>query len=74
MPDDPSQPVRLTRVPSEIQAALLVAALQDRGINAHAEGALTSGFRAEAPGGVDILVRKVDLQKAEAALREIETP
>ena len=74
MADDPSQPVRLTRVPSETQAALLVAALQERGISAHTEGALTSGFRAEAPGGVDIFVRKADLQKAEAALREIGTP
>ncbi len=35
MADDPSQPVRLTRVPSETQAALLVAALQERSISAH---------------------------------------
>ncbi len=41
----------LVSMPSEAEAALLVQALRSRGIPAEAVGALTSGFRAEAPGG-----------------------
>ncbi len=72
MADDPNQPVRLTTVPTEAQAALAVAALEQHGVHAQSVGELTSGFRAEAPGGVQILVRRADLERAQEALRAIE--
>jgi hypothetical protein len=58
----------LAIVPSEMEATLIVDALHDLKITAEASGALTSTFRAEAPGGVRILVRREDLAKARAAL------
>jgi type III secretory pathway lipoprotein EscJ len=67
---DPKRPVLLTTVETEAEAALLMAALRDRGIEARATGQLTSGFRAEAPGGVRILVRQSDLDRAAEVLRE----
>ncbi len=63
---------KLIEVRSEAQAALIVAALEDAGINANAQGGLTAGFRAEAPGGVDVFVRRSDLERAREVLREIK--
>ena len=72
MSDDPGRPVVLTSVPSEAQAAMIVAALEREGIKAHAQGSLTSGFRAEAPGNVQLLVRQADLARARTLLQAIE--
>jgi hypothetical protein len=72
MTDDPNQPVVLATLPTDVQAALIVAALRERGIEARSVGELTSGFRAEAPGGVKILVRQADLDRAQVALRAVE--
>jgi type III secretory pathway lipoprotein EscJ len=74
MADDPNQPVILTTRRTEAQAALIVAALRDRGVEAQATGGFTSSFRAEAPGDVRILVRRSDLERAREALRAIEAP
>jgi len=63
---------KLIEVRSEAQAALIVAALADAGISANAQGDLTAGFRAEAPGGVGVLVRRADLDRAREVLREIK--
>ena len=60
--------VVLAVVPSEMEATLIVDALRDLEITAESSGALTSGFRAEAPGGVRILVRSEDLARARTAL------
>ncbi|MEE9295961.1 MAG: hypothetical protein V3W34_13495 [Phycisphaerae bacterium] len=73
MADDPNRPVVLTTVAMELQAALIVAALEERSIEAQTTGALTSGFRAEAPGGVQVLVRAVDLERARAALSDLQS-
>ena len=69
MADDPNRPVVLTTVPTEEQAAVIVAALDAQGIEAQAVGQLTSGFRAEAPGGVSVLVRQADLARAQTVLQ-----
>jgi hypothetical protein len=61
----------LVSMPSEVEAALLVQALESRGIAAQATGTLTSGFRAEAPGQVKILVHQEDLSKAYEILCEL---
>jgi hypothetical protein len=65
-------PVVLTRVATDIEAALLVAVLQENGIRSEMSGALASAFRAEAPGGVDILVHQRDLPRAREVVREAE--
>ena len=72
MADDPSQPVVLASFANEAEAAVAVAALEARGIQAQTTGALTSGFRAEAPGGVQVLVRRSELERARDALSEFK--
>lgn len=71
MPDDPNQPTLLTAVPSEPQALMIVAALEDENIPAWIMGALTSGFRAAAAGQVQVLVRKSDAERAREILQAI---
>ncbi len=72
MASDPNRPIVLTTAPSGAQATLMVGALRERGIEAWAVGELTSGFRAEAPGRVQILVRQADLADAQAALDAVQ--
>ena len=65
--------LELVSVPTEIEAAVIVAALERNGIQAVAAGALTSGFRAEAPGEVQVLVKRSDADRAEHVLRESQS-
>jgi hypothetical protein len=60
----------LVSLPTEAEAAMLVQLLESRGIMAKTVGGLTSGFRAEAPGQVKILVHNEDLSKAREILSE----
>lgn len=60
----------LTHTPTETLAALLVARLESEGIYAEMAGALTSAFRAEAPGQVQILVREEDADRARSLLAQ----
>lgn len=71
MPDDPNQPTLLTAVPTEPQALMIVAALEDENIPAWIMGALTSGFRAAAAGQVQVMVRQSDVERAREILRAI---
>ena len=64
--------VKLTRVMSELEAALIVAGLDERGISARHAGGLVSEFRSEISAGVDVFVPESDLERARTALREIE--
>jgi hypothetical protein len=72
MPDDHADIEVLTVVATEWEAELLVSALKDEGIAAEASGALTSGFRAEAPGGVKVLVNRHDFADAKRIHDEIK--
>lgn len=63
----------LTSTPHELHSGMIVAALEREGIRARAAGALTAGFRAEAPGWVKILVFEEDLERARDVLRNVET-
>ena len=67
------RPVVLTTRANETIASLLVGALENEGIRAVMEGQLTSGFRAEAPGGVRILVRASDLGRAREVLEAFDS-
>ena len=59
----------LTRVPNELEAALIVNTLTEYGIPATATGGFTSGFKAEAPGDVRVLVKRSDIAAARDLLR-----
>lgn len=69
---DPNNPETLISFPSDVRAAAFVTALRARGIEATTTGGYTSGFRAEAPGQVNVIVRQADLVKARAALDQIK--
>ena len=73
MADDPNQPIVLTTVPTEAEAAMIVAALENQGVVAHATGTLPSEFRIGLERYVEILVRQEDLERAREALRAIES-
>ena len=67
----PNHPEVLITVRNELEAMPLIAALAELGIEASSTGGFTAGFRAEAPGEVQIIVRSEDLARATAALEEI---
>ena len=73
MSDDANGPEVLTEVPTEIEAATIVAALAARGVKADMTGGFTAGFRTEAPGWVRVVVRRSDLEQARSALDEIKS-
>ena len=62
---DPNQPVMVKTTANEFEASLMIARLQENNIEAYPEGGLTSGFRAEIPGGVRVMVRQADLERAQ---------
>ena len=72
MSDDPNRVVVLVTIPTEVQAKMIVAALEYQGVQARTTGALTSAFRAEVPGGAQVIILQADLEQAQAILRAIE--
>jgi hypothetical protein len=63
--------VLLESTPTELKAGVIVAALEQAGIQATMTGTYTAGFRAEAPGWVKILVAEDDLPQARTVLRDV---
>ena len=63
----------LTSVPHEVEAAAIVAMLAEEGIRAMAAGGNISGFKAEAPGEVEVLIRRADAERAGEALRAMQS-
>ncbi len=59
---------KLTSVPTEMEAGIIVAELEEHGIRATMTGIHTANFRAEAPGQVSVLVDSRDLDLARATL------
>jgi len=72
VPQPQKETVVLAIVPTELEAELILEALEERSIPAEMAGQLTAGFRAEAPGGVRILVGAEDAARGLAALREFQ--
>ncbi|MBT8485631.1 MAG: hypothetical protein HKO59_13095 [Phycisphaerales bacterium] len=75
MPDRPTpddDTAVLVNVATDWQAELIAEALRARDINAEAAGALTAGFRAEAPGLVRVIVPARQLAEARAKLAEVQ--
>lgn len=65
-----NNPTKLTEVRSDTEAAIIVAALEQHGIEAHLTGEYTACFRAEAPGNVSILINQTDLAEARQVLTQ----
>jgi tRNA G26 N,N-dimethylase Trm1 len=61
----------LTRVANEMEAMIVVNALERCGIRAVATGGYTSGLKAEAPTDVQVRVLKSTLDEARQALTEL---
>ncbi len=66
--DPGNNPETLVSVPNDLEAAMIVSALAAHGVDASTAGDFTSGFRAEAPGMVKVIVRCADLTRAREAL------
>ncbi len=71
MTEHPHHAARLATTPTEQEAALIAAALQENGISSTVTGQFTAGFRAEAPGWVQVLVADDELARAQEILAEI---
>ena len=73
MSNDPNSPTTVKSVPSEIEGAAIVAALAEHEIKASTTGDFTSGFRAEAPGWVSVVVKHRDVERAKQILSQLES-
>jgi Putative prokaryotic signal transducing protein len=71
MSDQPEHTAVLTSVPSETEAAIVIAALKENGIRAESDE-YTSGLRAGAWNWVDIMVAAPDLEKAKEILAQVQ--
>jgi hypothetical protein len=61
----------LTTVTNDFEASAIVSALEAEDIRSRAVGGYTAGFRAEAPGGVSVIVAEPDLERAKQVLDEL---
>jgi hypothetical protein len=64
--------VRLISVPTEMEAGIIVGALEEQEIRAAMAGLTTANFRAEAPGRIDILIAEHDLARATQVLETLD--
>lgn len=71
MVNDPQNPEVLIAVGTESEASAIANALAERGLAAQVVGGVISGFKAEAPATVNVLVARRDLDRARMALAAI---
>lgn len=71
MTDHDGDIVVLTTTLTEAEAAIISAALEEEGIQTIADGGFVSGFKAEAPGRVRVIVREEDSERARIVLKNI---
>lgn len=72
MSQDPLEPIELTRVMTEFEAATITEALHAAGVLASVLGGNLAGMRAEAPAMATVVVRRMDLDKARDILRAVK--
>ncbi len=72
MVTDSNEPVVLTAATTEAEAAMIVARLEQEGIDAKSAGQLTTGFPPQVSGLVEVLVRRADLVRAQQVLRQVK--
>ena len=68
----PQSPCPIASFRSELQAEAAAGALQAEGIRTVTIGGFTSGFRAEAPGEVQVVVAEQDVARAMEILKEFD--
>ena len=66
--DDPTRPKKLETFNDNYSASILVARLEENNIKATAVGGFVSGFQAESPGYVDVVVVQSQYDKAKLLL------
>lgn len=71
MSDRPEHTAVLTSTPTESEAAIVIAALEENGIHASSDE-YTSGLRAGAWNWVSILVAEEDLAEAQQILEQVQ--
>jgi hypothetical protein len=71
MTAEPSDLEILVTVSNEVEAAAIVSALLARDVHATAAGGYISGFKAEAPGDVKVLVRHTEAHRAREVLDQL---
>lgn len=69
---DNEEPVILADLNSETEAAMIVAALAEEGIEAFKSGGPVSDFKVGVPGHVQVLVRPEDLDRAREAFAHLK--
>lgn len=72
MTTDPNSPTIVYSAENAIEAAAIVTALEAEGIETTTTGSYTSGFQAEAPGTVQVVVRRSQAEKAHTILARLE--
>lgn len=68
-PEHPEHIVVVATAPNELEAGVMVAALEEAGIKSTMSGADTADFRVGVPGDVQILVAKEDEARAREVIR-----
>lgn len=71
--DDPTSPMKLETFNDNYQASALVAQLKERGIHATAVGGYVSGFQAESPGYVDVVVPQAEFDSSKLLMEQLGT-
>ncbi len=69
---DSEKQVALLSVESEFEANSIAHELAANSIKALVTGGYTAGFRAEAPGRVNVIVRQADVERAKLAILDWE--
>ena len=70
--NDPTSPMKLETFNDNFQASALVARLEEHGVHATAVGGYVSGFQAESPGYVDVVVPQVEFENAKSLIEQWE--
>lgn len=68
-PPHPEHVVVVATAPNELEAGVIVAALEEEGIKSSMSGAATAEFRVGVPADVQILVAKEDEARAKEIIR-----
>jgi hypothetical protein len=71
MTDDPNDPEVLFTAANEPEAASVIAALAEHGVEAFGSGGLAFAGTIGLDGGVEVMVKRAELDRARQALAEI---
>ena len=69
-PEHPEHVVVAATAENELEAGVMIAALEEAGIKSTMSGAATAEFRVGVPGDVQVLVAQEDLARAQEVIQE----